>query len=55
MKINLNGQNYSSCMRKFASIYQNFLFVQQVAAQIPWWHKENYKKQDFISKNPSKV
>lgn len=25
-------------MRKFASIYQNFLFVQQVAAQIPWWH-----------------
>lgn len=25
-------------MRKFASTYQDSLFVQQVAAQIPWWH-----------------
>jgi hypothetical protein len=25
-------------MRKFTSIYKDFIFVQQVAAQIPWWH-----------------
>jgi predicted nuclease of restriction endonuclease-like (RecB) superfamily len=45
-------------MRKFAEEYKELEFVQQVAAQIPWWHnvilmdkiKDNVKREWYIQK-----